>query len=333
MASVSAGSVVSTAPRVAEVSRFAPSPTGPAHLGTIAAGLLSWLDARSRGARLVLRVEDLDIDRCRAEHATSILDDLAWLGLDWDELVFQRTLHAQHEAAMDRLEEMGALYPCSMSREELRALGRPTPDGGWAYDNRSRGRPLPAGGWRACKEPIRARLPDGRFELIDESGLDLSGDPAASFGDPVVRRRDGAFAYQLAVVVDDAAAAVTRVVRGRDIAPSTATQAALMALLGLRLPAYRHHLLLVEAQGAKLAKVRGSARAAAIADDPRRLCGALAFGLGLLERPAEVTPRELVAGFDWSRVEARDLVVEWRGGVPAFAASGEARGGAAPTGT
>jgi glutamyl/glutaminyl-tRNA synthetase len=303
------------------VSRFAPSTTGPAHLGTLAAAILCWLDARSRGERLVLRLEDLDRDRCRPAFARAILDDLTWLGLDWDEVVEQHTLHAQHEAAMERLEQLGALYPCSASREELRAIGRRMPDGGYAYDNRGRGRPLPPGGWRACRDPIRVQLPDGGFSPGDEGGLDLSGYPSIAFGDQVVRRRDGAFSYQLAVVVDDAAADVSRVVRGRDIAPSTMTQAALQSLLGLSTPVYRHHLLLLVAHGEKLAKSRGSARAVAQQDDARRFCGALALGLGLLDRLEPVLPAELVASFDWARVSVRDRVVRWADGVPVLEAA------------
>src|SRR5262249_49480181 len=114
--------------------RFAPSTTGPAHLGTLTAALLAWLDARSRGARVILRLEDLDPDRCKPQHMRSIESDLAWFGLDWDERIAQHTLFAQHEAAMDRLEKLGVLYPSSISREELRRIGRRAPDGAWAYD-------------------------------------------------------------------------------------------------------------------------------------------------------------------------------------------------------
>ncbi|HSN98595.1 MAG TPA: glutamate--tRNA ligase family protein [Candidatus Nanopelagicales bacterium] len=297
-----------------DVCRFAPSTTGPAHLGTLAAALLCWLDARSRGARLILRLEDLDPDRCRPEHARSILADLEWLGLDWDEVATQRALAAQHEAALDRLEALGALYPCNATRDEVRAIGRRAPDGGFAYDNRSRGRPLPPGGWRACDEPIRAALPGGWFRPVDEGGLDLSQEPVVAFGDPVVRRRDGAIAYQLAVVADDAAASVTRVVRGRDIAPSTATQAALQSLLALPAPLYRHHLLLLEERGGKLAKTHSAPRGAALGLPSPRLSGQLAWCVGLLPEPADCTPRDLLPHFDWARVATTDRVVRWTDG-------------------
>jgi len=297
-----------------DVCRFAPSTTGPAHLGTLAAALLCWLDARSRGARLLLRLEDLDPDRCRPEHAEGLRADLDWLGLDWDEVVVQHRLGAQHEAALDTLAALGALYPCSATREDVRAIGRRSPDGGWAYDNRGRGRPLPPGGWRECREPIRAALPDGFFRPLDEGGLDLAQDPAAAFGDPVVRRRDGSVAYQLAVVVDDAAAGVTRVVRGRDIAPSTATQAALQALLGLPAPAYRHHLLLLEERGGKLAKTHLAPRGAALGLSASRLCGQLAACVGLIPAPEDCAPRDLLPHFDWAKVATIDRVVRWNDG-------------------
>src|SRR5690606_12188084 len=131
-------------------------------------------------------------------------------------------------------------------------------DGGWAYENTCRGTPLPAGGWRAATGNVRVQLDDDQIELVDEGGLELSQTPAIDMGDPIVRRRDGVIAYQLAVVVDDADAGVTDVIRGRDIASSTATQVMLQRLLGVPTPRYRHHFLLLEESGDKLAKLHGS---------------------------------------------------------------------------
>jgi len=298
-----------------DVCRFAPSTTGRAHPGTLLAALLAWLDARSRGARLVLRLEDLDPERCRPEWAAALPDDLAWLGLDFDAVERQGEHAARHAAALDRLAAAGALYPCACSRATVRAGGTPAPDGGWRYPNRCRGRALPPGGWRACDEPLRARLADGRIALTDESGLDLSQDPAAELGDPVVRRRDGAVAYPLAVVVDDAAIGVTRVVRGRDIAASTATQVALQRAQGLVTPAYRHHLLLLEDRGGKLAKLHAAVGADALraAYDGPALCGWLAWVAGLRSDARPATPGDLLDAFDWRRVATRDRVVRWTG--------------------
>lgn len=295
--------------------RFAPSTTGPAHPGTLLAALLCWLDARSRGARLILRLEDLDPERCRPGFAQGLIADLAWFGLDWDAQVEQHTLAHQHDDALDRLAAAGRLYPSTISRSELKAIGRRAPDGGWAYDNRERGHALPAGGWRACREPLRVRLADGLIAPGDEGGLDLVQDAAQAFGDPVVRRRDGAVAYQLAVVVDDGAAGVDRVVRGRDIATSTATQVALQGLLGLPTPVYRHHLLLLEDRDRKLAKFHGAVGAPELRRhyQAEELCGWLAWCCGLSTEPLPCRPVDLLGGFSWERVRRDDPVVTWDG--------------------
>jgi glutamyl/glutaminyl-tRNA synthetase len=300
---------------MAGTGRFAPSTTGPAHPGTLLAALLCWLDARRRGDRVLLRLEDLDPERCTQAFAEAMVADLAWLGLAWDEVVRQHELHCQHAAALDRLAALGRLYPSSTSRADLQRIGRRAPDGGWAYDNRERGRALPPGGWRACAEPLRCRLDDGMIVLGDESGLDLSQDPAAAFGDPLVRRRDGAISYQLSVVVDDGGAGVDRVVRGRDIATSTATQVALQRLLGLPTPTYRHHLLLLEARGRKLAKLHGSIGAPALRAvlSAEAVVGSLAWLAGLRERPEPCRPEALIAEFAWERVRVEDRLVRWSG--------------------
>src|SRR5262245_44840243 len=155
-------------------SRFAPSVTGEAHPGTLLSALLAWLDARSRGDRFLLRLEDLDHTRDRPGFADSLQADLTWLGLDWDEVHVQSRHRAQHELALDRLESAGLLYPCRCSRTERAASGRRAPDGGFAYDNRCRARRLPPGGWRAAREPVRLALPERRVGLGDEGRLDLS---------------------------------------------------------------------------------------------------------------------------------------------------------------
>jgi glutamyl/glutaminyl-tRNA synthetase len=295
-----------------DVSRFAPSTTGEAHPGTLLSALLTWLDARARGGRVLMRLENLDVTRCKPAWAEQMIADLAWMGFEWDAVVDQAELRAQHEAALDLLEARGRLYPCVCSRAD-RAGGRRAPDGGWAYPNTCRGRVLPAGGWRAAGANVRARLDDDRVSLVDESGLELSQTPAEEMGDPVVVRRDGVVAYQLVVVVDDAASGVNRVVRGRDIAPSTATQVMLQRALDLPTPVYRHHLLLLEPRGDKLAKLHGSVGASVLRARYRadELCGMIAFAAGLLDAPTPCWPRDLVAGFSWDRVAQEDRVVVW----------------------
>ena len=286
------------------IGRFAPSTTGEAHPGTLLSALLVWLDARSRGGRALLRLEDLDPERAKSAYAVQLRDALAWLELDFDGVVTQSDRGEAHAAALDRLEAMGRLYPCQCSRA-MRT--RRAPDGTLAYDNTCRGRTF-ANGWRGSSEPLRVQLDDERIELVDELGVELSQTPARDLGDPVVRRRDGAIAYQLAVVVDDADAHVTDIVRGRDIASSTATQVLLQRLLGLPTPRYKHHFLLLEPVGAdKLSKLHGSIPFSQLRakHTAAQLVGKLAVAAG----QAEVGHvRELVDGFDWANVPRADRV-------------------------
>lgn len=290
--------------------RFAPSITGQAHPGTLLAALLCWLDARSSGRDFIVRLEDLDHTRLRPGQRQAMLDALTWLGLDWDEATRQSELGDQHEAALDALAEAGRLYPCHCSRKQRNSSGRRSPDGGFAYDNRCRERPLPTGDWRDCPLALRARLPDEGVALIDESGLDLSQTPAAEMGDPIVRRTDGVIAYQLVVVVDDAASQISHVVRGRDLATSTATQFHLQTLLGLAHPTYRHHFLLLETQKQKLAKMHGSLPFSELRANYTgpEFCGALVKLSGLRPSDAPCTPANLVSEFNWQRVRDEDLV-------------------------
>jgi glutamyl-Q tRNA(Asp) synthetase len=288
-------------------SRFAPSTTGEAHPGTLLSALLVWLDGRQRENRVLLRLEDLDVTRTKQVWADQIIEACAWLGLDWDEVILQSSLRERHEAALDYLADDLRLYPCTCSRAD-RSGGRRAPDGGWAYDNTCRGKPLTD--WRTCTDAIRVRLDDDRIELLDDSDLDLSQTPALEMGDPIVRRKDGVIAYHLAVVVDDADAAVDCVVRGRDIAPSTATQVMLQRLLARPPVSYRHHFLLLEAAGDKLAKLHGSLPFSQLRQrfTGPALCGVLAHLAGLIDQPRNITPAELLADFDWDRVTTEDRV-------------------------
>src|SRR5262245_1074125 len=302
-------------PAARERGRFAPSPSGPAHAGTLLAGLLAWLDARSRGAAFGLRLEDVDAERCTPAFASEMREALRWLGLEWDAECVQSERRAEHEAALDALAAAGLLYPCRCSRAAVRRAGLLATDGGHLYPGTCRGRALPPGGWRAAREALRLRLPEGRVVPTDEGGLDLSQDPAREMGDPVLLRRDGGIAYHLAVVVDDAAEGVTRVVRGRDLATSTAIHVLLQGALGLPTPSYRHHLLLLEERGAKLAKLHGAVGWRALREhySPEGLRGGPAGAPGLAPRPGPATPRTLLAGFAWERVRPEDQVVRWTG--------------------
>jgi glutamyl-Q tRNA(Asp) synthetase len=295
--------------------RFAPSTSGPAHPGTLLAALLCWLDARSRGASLSLRLEDVDATRCTAEKAAEICAALEWFGLDWDAVSTQSANRSAHEAALDLLAGRGLLYPCSCSRSQIQRSGERAADGGWRYAGRCRDHELPASGWRSVREALRLRLAAGRVEPRDEGGVDLAQDPADAMGDPVLLGRDGLIAYHLAAVVDDERQRITRVVRGRDLAASTAIHVTLQRLLGLAMPCYRHHFLLVEKSGDKLAKLHGAVGWRTLREHytPEALCGVLAAAAGLIETAAPIRPTELLANFDWQRVREADRLMHWTG--------------------
>jgi glutamyl/glutaminyl-tRNA synthetase len=296
------------------VGRFAPSTTGPAHPGTLLAALLCWLDARTRGDTLVLRLEDLDPQRCRPEWAAAMQRDLEELGLDFDRVTLQSENRAAHEAALDSLADRGVLYRCRCTRQTLREA-KPAPDGGRRYPGTCRARRVDRRHWRDAEEPLRVELPGGQIEIRDESGLSLAQAPEEEMGDPLVRRRDGAIAYHLASVVDDGVAGVTRIVRGRDLASSTATQVALRALLDLPVPEFRHHLLLLEQRGSKLAKLHGSVDRETLRAHytNAELWGVLAHAAGLLPQPEPTRPAALCASFRWEQVAEDDRVLHWDG--------------------
>jgi len=298
-----------------ERGRFAPSTSGPAHPGTLLAALLCWLDARSRGAALSLRLEDVDSTRCTAEKASEMCAALDWFDLDWDSVSTQSAHRSAHEAALDQLAERGLLYPCSCSRSEIQRAGERAADGGWRYSGRCRDRELPASGWRAVREPLRLRLVSQRVEPEDEGGIDLAQDPAVAMGDPVLLGRGGMIAYHLAAVVDDGRQQITRVVRGRDLAASTAIHVTLQRLLGLSTLRYRHHFLLIEKSGDKLAKLHGAVGWRELREHytPEALCGVLAAAAGLIETAAPIRPTELLAVFDWRRVRTADRLMHWTG--------------------
>jgi glutamyl-tRNA synthetase/glutamyl-Q tRNA(Asp) synthetase len=293
--------------------RFAPSTTGPAHPGTLLAALLCWLDARRAGAEVLLRLEDLDRERTKPGYVDAMRRDLEWLGLDWDGVVLQSERRAHHEAAIATLVEQGRIYACECSRATIRAHGRLAPDGSHAYPGTCRARRITLAHWRDERRPLRVALDDVEIVLVDESGADLSGRPLRDFGDPIVRRRDGAHAYHLVSVVDDAVDGVDRVVRGRDLMPSTCLQVALRGLLGLRVPTYHHHCLLLERHGGKLSKLHGAVGADALRERyaAADLVGLLAGAVGLAPSGERCRPAELVAGFDWSRVSRSDVELAW----------------------
>lgn len=296
--------------------RLAPSPTGALHLGNARTFLLTWLWARTRGAEVVLRVEDLDGPRTKRGAVQEAIDDLRWLGLDWDgEVVLQSTRAAAYEEALARLREQGLVYPCVCTRQEVEAAASAPNEG-------DEGPPYP-GTCRARFESAEAaqrrtgRAPAWRFALERASlayedevlGL-VTRDLARDGGDFVVAKKTGEAAYQLAVVVDDAAQGVTHVIRGDDLVPSTPRQLLLYEALSLPAPRFAHLPLVRGEDGRRLAKRHGDTRLShyrALGVRPERVLGLLAAWSGLGPR-AEVSASELVAGgLEWSRVPAGDV--------------------------
>ena len=230
--------------------RFAPSPTGLLHAGSLLTAVGSYLDARSRGGQWLLRIEDLDPPREVPGAATAILRTLEAFGFEWDgEVVWQSRRHHLYRAALDGLIASGAAYPCGCTRKEIAAVARRGIDG-YVYPGTCRDG-LPPG--RAARA-WRLRVPPGIVEFDDRVMGVQRQNVAEAVGDFVLRRADGMWAYQLAVLVDDAEQGVNAVVRGADLLDSTARQIVLLEALGLPRPTYAHLPLVVNAAGEKLSK-------------------------------------------------------------------------------
>lgn len=282
--------------------RFAPSPTGPLHLGHLRTFLVAWLRARAAGGSIVMRMEDLDPPRVVPGAAEAIYRDLEWLGLTWDgEPMVQSQRMPAYEAALASLDADGHLYPCTCSRKDIAAAIAAVSSAPHGVDGLGVAYP---GTCRSGAAPSD-RAPSMRFRMAafppDFVDLNMGTVDAADWGgDFVVRRADGLFAYQLAVVVDDIAQGITEVVRGGDLLPSTPRQRALFSALGAASPDFLHVPLVLGADGRRLSKRFGSL---AIADyrerglAPEVLVGSLAASLGIVPRGTEGMPEALVEAF------------------------------------
>lgn len=256
------------------ITRFAPSPTGGLHLGHAWSAILAHDRARAVGGRFLLRIEDIDGNRSRPEHVAGILADLSWLGLTWDELSFQSARLDHYRAALDRLREMGLLYPCFCTRADIAAsVSAPHGLDGPVYPGTCRAldpatraaRLAEPHAWRLDMAAAVARA--GPLAWHDEIAGTITAHPASA-GDVVLARKDTPASYHLAVSVDDAAQGVTHVVRGADLFAATHVHRLLQALLGLPTPTYHHHALMTDAEGKRLAKRNGAPTLGA-----RRLAG------------------------------------------------------------
>ncbi len=296
--------------------RFAPSPSGRMHLGNLWSALLAWLSARSQGGEMVLRLEDLDPDRCTRAWCDQVMRDLEWLGLTWDnEPVYQSERTAVYAEAFHALEERGLIYPCYCTRAERLAASAPhRSDGQTIYDGRcSRLTEAEREALSQTRRPAwRVKVGQGPITFCDFLYGEYKEDLKTDCGDFILRRSDGVYAYQLAVVADDAAMGVTQVVRGSDLLSSTPRQIYLQRLLGLPEPEYGHVPLLLAADGRRLAKrdrdqELGELQSRYTAPE---LLGHLAHLAGLIPEPAPITAQQLVPLFSWEKLTREDLKVE-----------------------
>jgi glutamyl-tRNA synthetase len=300
--------------------RLAPSPTGALHLGNARTFLINWLLARRNGWRVVLRIEDIDGPRIKAGAATELIDDLQWLGLDWDEgPVYQSQGRAHYEAALRELLASGRAYACTCSRKEVEAAASAphAEDGAAVYPGTCRGRYGSVDEARSStgRAPaVRFAVPAGTtMEWTDGLAGRRSFDVEHDLGDFVIAKADGTPAYQLAVVVDDADANVTDVVRGDDLLDSTPRQMLLYDALSLaeRVPTYYHVPLVTGPDGRRLAKRHGDTRLSYYRNlgvPPGRVVSLLARWCGVAEESGDATPRSMLDRFDLNSLPRTPIV-------------------------
>ena len=305
------------------VGRFAPSPSGRMHLGNMLCALLAWLSAKSSGGRILLRIEDLDTARCKPEYAAQLEGDLLWLGLNWDEggssggpcAPYDQSSRTElYQAALERLTELDTVYPCFCTRAQLHAASAPHREDGltvYAGTCRSLSAEEQAQRRLTRSPALRLRVPDEILSFEDgHMGLVTESLPL-DCGDFLLRRSDGLFAYQLAVVVDDAAMGVTEVVRGADLLSSTPRQLLLYRLLGLAPPKFYHFPLLLDSSGRRLSKRDGDIGLDALRSrcSPEEVIGVLAYLAGLNPQRQPCTPESLLPIFSWDLVPKEDILL------------------------
>ncbi len=299
--------------------RFAPSPTGRMHLGNVYTALLSWLSVKAQGGAWILRIEDLDPQRSKAAYAEQIEDDLRWLGLPWDEggntPDYRQSTRTELYAHYFRLlEQQGLVYPCFCRRADILAAQAPhVSDNHGVYAGTCRHlTPDDIAQKRTQRTPsYRLKVPNQSIKFDDGHYGAQSHNLQHMCGDFVVRRADGVFAYQLAVVVDDALMHINQVVRGNDLLTSTPQQIYLYRLLGLEVPQFYHLPLLCSASGERLCKRDKSLDLGELRKhrSAEEIIGELAFLAHLIDKNEPIAPRELLPLFDWQKIPHQNIVV------------------------
>lgn len=296
------------------VGRFAPTPSGRMHLGNVFSFLIAWLSVRSRGGHMVLRMEDLDIQRTSAEKARVLREDLLWLGLDWDtETTPQSQRSGIYQEYFETLTDMGLLYPCYCTRNQLHSVNAPhLSDGTYLYPGTCRSL-TPEQRAAFDRAPSwRIKVPDRQWVVEDLLQGRYEENLMADCGDFVLRRSDGLYVYQLAVTVDDGLSGITEVVRGADLLSSAPRQMYLQELLGFPHPAYGHVPLLIAPDGRRLSKRDQDMDLGCLRHHttPERIFGVLAHACGLIDAPKAVSARELQGEFSWSKLQADPICLD-----------------------
>ena len=296
------------------VGRFAPSPSGRMHLGNAFAAMIAWLSVRSRGGSLVLRMEDLDTQRCNREYADILRQDLTWLGLDWDlETTPQSQRTAVYTRYFDILADKGLLYPCYCTRSQLHRIDAPhLSDGTYVYPGTCRELTEEQRAAFLRSPAWRLRVPDRIWTVEDMLQGTYQENLASDCGDFVLRRSDGLYVYQLAVTVDDGEAGVTEVVRGVDLLSSAPRQMYLQELLGFAHPTYGHVPLLIAPDGRRLSKRDKSMDLGYLRQQisPEQLLGVLAHAAGILPRAEAISATELASVFSWDKLQTQPICID-----------------------
>ena len=301
------------------VGRFAPTPSGRMHLGNVFSALMAWASVRSQNGSFILRIEDLDIRAHNPQYTSLLLDDLQWLGLTWDKGPYYQSKRTElyQEALLD-LKHQGLLYPCFCSRADLHAAQAPhASDGTYVYARTCRNLSK-SEREELAKHKIpatRIRVPNKTYAFEDKVYGQTSQNLFKLCGDFIVQRADGVFAYQLAVVVDDADMGVTEVVRGSDLLSSTPRQLYLQDVLGLSHPTYAHLPLLVAPDGRRLSKRNHDLDLGVLRSQgktPEEILGFLAYCVGLTKENEPLSAVQIANRFSWETLRAHreNVVVE-----------------------
>ncbi len=293
--------------------RFAPTPSGRLHLGNLLCCLLAYLSVRSQDGRFLLRIEDLDVPRCPQRLSLQAIEDLSWFGFRWDEEpLYQSHRSSIYQNHLDALQKQGLIYPCFCTRAQLMASVAPNLGDTQVVYQRTCANLTPGEVERLSRirrPAMRLRVPDEVVSFTDGLYGVQSENLAKDCGDFILRRSDGLFGYQLAVVVDDALSGVNEVVRGRDILTATPRQIYLLKKLGYPVPEYIHIPLLMDADGRRLAKRDKDLDLTALSRrfTAEELLGKLAFSAGILEEERPASLEELTRLFDWQNVKQEDM--------------------------